>query len=559
MVGERFDLGIDGFGPATLVGVGGFARVYRAEQLGLGRDVAIKVLMALPSDQTTLSRFDRECRALGAVSSHPSIVEVHSRGTTARGELYLVMEYRSGGSLADTLARSGPLPPAEVTTIGVRVADALAVAHEAGVLHRDVKPANILLTARGEPALADFGIARIDGAHKTESGQITASIAHAAREVLAGQEPTAQSDLYSLGSTLFELLTGNAPFTRPDDESLWALINRVMTTPAPDPAAFGVPQPLAGIVARALDHDPARRFATADPLRSALADGQASAATVAMPQGTPQDAATQVLPGATSHWPPPGAPAATNAPGAAAPGTVPTAAAPAVGQPVGVAVPSGAAGAPTRTVAEPPRRGRRLRALVLAMLALAVAGGGAWAGLVRPWEGGDEGPTPQLAVAQARIEPLLAGRRYALTIGQVPVGADLALVIDDGEPLPLSGSVPRWRAEVGRHRLELEVTEVDGGVVRSDPVEVYVSPGPPQGGFRANLASVRTEPESWSLALDLFDELVADGHDDLVISESTDGEFWQFYVDGFGDDREGAWAYCESFDLPSTECFAAET
>lgn len=540
MVGERFELGIEGFGPATLVGVGGFARVYRAEQLGLGRDVAIKVLMALPSDQTTLARFDRECRALGAVSSHPSIVEVHSRGTTARGELYLVMEYRSGGSLADSLARSGPLAPAEVTTVGIRLADALAVAHEAGVLHRDVKPANILLTARGEPALADFGIARIDGAHKTESGQITASIAHAAREVLSGQEPTAQSDLYSLGSTLFELLTGYAPFTRPDDESLWALINRVMTTPAPDPASLGVPQPLAGIVARALDHDPTRRFATAGEFRSALADGQTGAATVAMPDRAKQHAPTQAISGATSHWPTPGV-----APGVGTRGATPS-------------TPDPAAVAATGASAEPRQRGRRLRVLVLAAVLMVLAVGGAWAGITRPWDG-SEAPTPNLAVAQARIEPLLAGRRYALTVGQIPVGADLALIVDDGEPLPLSGAVPGWQAEVGRHRLELEMTDSDGAAVRSEPVEVYVSPGPPQGGYRANLASVRTEPESWSLALDLFDELVAEGHEELVISESTDGEFWQFYIDGFGDDREAAWAYCESFDLPPTECFAAET
>lgn len=130
--------------------------------------------------------------ALGAVSGHPNIVTVHAAGTTAAGQAHLVMGYERGGSLGDRL-QHGPLPWPEVLDVGIRMADALEVAHRAGVLHRDVKPDNILVGEFGDPKLTDFGIARLTGGPQTTSGRITASVAHAPPEVLSGQRAAPRS------------------------------------------------------------------------------------------------------------------------------------------------------------------------------------------------------------------------------------------------------------------------------------------------------------------------------------------------------------------------------
>ena len=209
---SAIDLGIEGLGPAEHIGRGGFADVYRAEQPSLRRTVAVKVLRAQASDPEADARFQRECQAIGAVSDHPHIVAVHHGGLNSNGRAYLVMEYLSGGSLAQLLEAQGPRPIREVVETTVKIARALAVAHRAGILHRDVKPGNIMISAYGEPALGDFGIARIEGGHQTATGQVTASIVHAAPEVLEGHPPTPAADIYSLGSTLFELAVGWAPY-----------------------------------------------------------------------------------------------------------------------------------------------------------------------------------------------------------------------------------------------------------------------------------------------------------------------------------------------------------
>ncbi|MDH4077385.1 MAG: protein kinase, partial [Acidimicrobiia bacterium] len=268
--GRPVDLGIPGLGPAVRIGYGGFAEVYRARQINLNRDVAVKVLRASGADERARMRFTRECHAVGAVSGHPNIVGVHEGGFTDDGRAYLVMELCPGGSLADRLATSGPLGAAEVIDIGAKIAKALAVAHAAGVVHRDVKPGNILVTVWGVPALADFGIARVEGGQQTATGQVTASLAHAAPEVLEGGVPTPSSDLYSLGSTLFELFTGYPPHVRAADASVLALMRRVLTEPIPDPVVLGMPPPLASAVLRATARHADQRFATGDELAAAL-------------------------------------------------------------------------------------------------------------------------------------------------------------------------------------------------------------------------------------------------------------------------------------------------
>src|SRR5690606_39135265 len=151
------------------------------------------------------------------LAGHPNIVTVYTWGKSGAGYPYIVMEYMPGGSLADRMVAEGPLSWQEAVDIGVKVAGALETAHRAGILHRDVKPENVLLSAFGEAALGDFGIARITGGTETATGGITGSLSHVSPEVLEGNKPNATSDVYSLASTIYALIQGRAAFTSEAD------------------------------------------------------------------------------------------------------------------------------------------------------------------------------------------------------------------------------------------------------------------------------------------------------------------------------------------------------
>ena len=253
-----------GLEDAQLIAHGGFASVYRAWQPDFHRQVAVKVLAADASDPDVRARFEREVRAMGAVSDHPGVVPVYDAGITD-DRPYLVMPYLAGGSFDG----AGPLGPDEVTRVGIAVADALDAAHRAGLLHRDVKPANILRTQRGEPKLADFGVARFADATATH-GQLALTLAYAAPELLRGEPASAASDVYSLGATLHALLRGSPPFAAPSDSSPMAMAMRVVSDDAPDLRAAGVPGGLAAVVERAMSKDPAARYPSAAAMRDAL-------------------------------------------------------------------------------------------------------------------------------------------------------------------------------------------------------------------------------------------------------------------------------------------------
>lgn len=154
-----------GFEEAHEIGHGGFGVVYRCVQPELDRTVAVKVLTAELDEENT-ARFFREQRAMGRLTGHPNIVNVLQVGVTRSGRPYIVMPYHSQDSLDARIRKSGPLPLGEVLRLGVKIAGALETGHRLGILHRDVKPANILLTDYGEPALTDFGIAHISGDSK---------------------------------------------------------------------------------------------------------------------------------------------------------------------------------------------------------------------------------------------------------------------------------------------------------------------------------------------------------------------------------------------------------
>jgi len=261
----------EGYEDLVRIEEGGFATVYRARDTRFDRTVALKVLRADSLGDRRLRRFRAECLATGRVSAHPNIVTVYDAGTTRGNRPWLSMEYCSGGSLARKLATHGVLPVADVISIGARLCSALSAAHEAGILHRDVKPHNVLITSYGEPALADFGIAAvaIDGETVSETAAYT--VVHAAPEILEGKAGTAAADIYSLGSTLYTLLAGQAPFATEARTGLAPLVTRILQGDLPVIARPGVPPELERLVRRSMAAEPRDRPTSAE-LGMALAE-----------------------------------------------------------------------------------------------------------------------------------------------------------------------------------------------------------------------------------------------------------------------------------------------
>ena len=262
-----------GFHDVSEVGHGGFGVVYRCTQPSLDRTVAVKVLTS-DLDPENLERFLREQRAMGRLSGHPNIVTILEVGTTPTGRPFIVMPYHAKDSLEAVVRRHGPLDWNEAVSLGVKLAGALDAAHRVETLHRDVKPGNILLSDYGEPQLTDFGIARIAGGFQTSTGVITGSPAFTAPEVLEGAKPTPQSDIYSLGATLFCAMTGHAAFERHSGEKVIAQFLRITSQPIPDLREKGLPADVAAAIERAMSRDPRDRPATAGEFGEELRDIQ---------------------------------------------------------------------------------------------------------------------------------------------------------------------------------------------------------------------------------------------------------------------------------------------
>ncbi len=221
-----FPVAIEGYEVLDEIGAGGFSVVYRARQSSMNRDVAIKVLNAGFSSDAERRTFERECHALGQLSHHPNIVTVFNDAFTTDGRPCIVMElYHS--NYRERLEQSGSLAVDEAIEVAVRICGALQTAHEAGVLHRDLKPHNIFVSAYGEPALGDFGISTIDD-ERSQSRSSGLSIAYAAPEVLEDGDASVASDIYSTGITLYQLVAGTTPFAGPD---LASTVRRILTAP----------------------------------------------------------------------------------------------------------------------------------------------------------------------------------------------------------------------------------------------------------------------------------------------------------------------------------------
>lgn len=289
---------LSGFSQWHEIGRGGDATVYRAIQDGLQREVAIKVLMV--DDPESIRRFTREVQLMVALGrQHPNIAKVLQIGTSSLGRPCIVMDYYELGSLDRRLGDEGPLPAADVAHVGNVVADALAFAHQKGVLHRDIKPQNILMMPTSY-VLADFGIARlIDQAHTASSDRF--SYRHASPQVLNGDTPSELDDIFSLGATLYHLLDGQPPFTLPGQrDSALSYIKRVIELPPRALTRPDIPDSLRQVVDIALRKDPATRFQSAAEMRDALADSVRHARSApAIPQGTGAwSAASATSPGA---------------------------------------------------------------------------------------------------------------------------------------------------------------------------------------------------------------------------------------------------------------------
>jgi serine/threonine-protein kinase PknK len=252
------ELAAAGFEDAQEIGRGGFGVVYRCTQAALDRTVAVKVLTADLDDENR-ARFLREQRAAGRLTGHPNIVTVLHADVTGNGRPFIVMPYHAEGSLDERIRRHGALPLNEALRLGVKMAGALAAAHRLGILHRDVKPGNILITDYGEPALTDFGIAHIAGGFETTAGVVTGSPAFTAPEVVAGESPSPAADVYGLGATLFAAFTGHAAFERRSGEQLVAQFLRITSEPVPNPREHGISEGVSAVIERAMSSEAGAR------------------------------------------------------------------------------------------------------------------------------------------------------------------------------------------------------------------------------------------------------------------------------------------------------------
>jgi predicted Ser/Thr protein kinase len=279
------------------IGRGGMGVVYRARQLELDREVAIKVITTeLVDDERTRERFLSEARAAAAVE-HANVLPVHGAGV-ADGQAYLVMRYVHGDDLRTLVRREGPLTPGRAAAIAVALGDALDAIHRAGYVHRDVKPANVLLAETGHVYLSDFGLAKhvLATAGLTESGRWVGTLDFAAPEQIRACKVDARADVYALGGVLHFMLTGAVPYDRDSDEAkLWAHLS----DPPPLPSALrpDLPAALDAVVQRAMAKQPDDRQPSAGDL------GRAARAAVSGTDAGPER---------------------TVASGAAAPGAAPT-------------------------------------------------------------------------------------------------------------------------------------------------------------------------------------------------------------------------------------------
>ena len=371
------------------LGAGGMADVYLAEDQELGRNVAIKILNDRhAADDSFIERFRREAKNAAGLS-HPNIVSIYDRGE-AEGTYYIAMEYLEGRSLKELIVSRGPAPIKVSIDYARQILAALAAAHRRGIVHRDIKPHNVLVNPEGRLKVTDFGIARSGASQMTEVGSIIGTAQYLSPEQARGAPVDQTSDLYSVGVVLYEMLTGQVPFT--GDTPLEIAMKHLSEVPKP-PSELRpeVPHDLDLIVLRALAKDPAERYQSAEEMDADLAR---------VADGLPVDpetetAATAVLSGSGLI--------------AAAPTSVitrPTQVAPSRPAPPGSTPPAGYYG-----YEGPPRRRRPVWPWVLSVLLLIAAGAAAWFAYTKIQD--------QLAANKPVAVPFVSGLKEPLAVKQI--------------------------------------------------------------------------------------------------------------------------------------------
>ncbi len=444
VIDERYTL-------IELLGSGGMAQVYLAHDEVLDRDVALKILREqYAEDEEFVERFRQEARSAAGLA-HPNIVSVYDQGRSEDGAYYMAMEYVPRGTLKDRIQRDGALAPDAAVGVALQIADALSAAHERGVIHRDIKPQNVLVTRTGDVKVADFGIARAaSGTRVTRTGHVLGTAGYMSPEQAKGEAVGPRSDLYSLGVVLYEMLTGNLPYEA--DSALAQAVKHIHEPPpSPREANPEVPEALDALALKLLAKNPEDRYPSAAALASDLERVRAgSPLTVAKPQRT--EAMTAPLP----------------------PNPEERTRRAAVHPPVAVP-PRPPEGGGKR------RRGKLFSTLATLLFAAAVLGGLAWAlrsfDVAEPGgsEGGAGAKQAEAPAVKAPSTVLVPDLYYAST-----AATDLAnagLYLGNWNEVP-NGTVP---AGIVVETYPLEGTEVEPGTA----VNIFVSTGPQQAPAQA--------------------------------------------------------------------------
>jgi eukaryotic-like serine/threonine-protein kinase len=489
------------------LGAGGMADVYLAEDQELGRRVAIKILNDRhAADDSFIERFRREAKNAAGLS-HPNIVSIYDRGE-AEGTYYIAMEYLDGRSLKELIVGRGPAPVKTAIDYARQVLAAVGFAHKHGIVHRDIKPHNVLVGPEGRLKVTDFGIARSGASQMTEVGSIIGTAQYLSPEQARGAQVDQTSDLYSVGVVLYEMLTGQVPFT--GDTPLEIAMKHLSEVPRPpSELRLEVPHDLDSVVLRALAKDPSERYQSADEMDADLAR---------VLEGLPVDpdtetAATAVLAGSGVM--------------AAAPTSVltrPTAVAPARPAPPGRTPPAGYYG-----YEGPPRRRRPVWPWVLSILLLLAAGAAAWFAYTKIQDQLNEnkpvvvpqvaGMTETLAVNKIRDAGLVpqVGREFS---DSVEKGTVIDQSPDAGEKLQRQGSVEISVSKgketvtvpsvIGKSRDDAISTLINAGldpkafaVASSRPVDTVTGQDPPSGKVVEKGSRVRINYSSGPAEVDV--------------------------------------------------------
>ncbi len=434
------------------LGAGGMADVYLAEDQELGRRVAIKILNDRhAADEQFVERFRREAKNAAGLS-HPNIVQIYDRGT-AEGTYYIAMEYLDGRSLKELIVGRGPAPIKLAIEYTEEILAAVGFAHRNGIVHRDIKPHNVLCGPEGRLKVTDFGIARSGASQMTEVGSIIGTAQYLSPEQARGAPVDQSSDLYSVGVVLYELLTGQVPFT--GDTPLEIAMKHLSTVPRP-PSELreDVPHDLDLVVLRALAKEPTDRYQSAEEM-----DADLKRVLEGLPVGEETaNAATAVLAGAGLM--------------AAAPTSVITRPADTgATAPPGATPPAGYYG-----YEGPPRRRRPIWPWILAVLLLAAAGGAAW-------------------FAYTKIQDQLNANKTVAVPNVVPLAEGLAVAkIEDAG---LVAHVTRRPSDTVKAGLVMDQSPVAGfRAAKNSTVEITVSNGKPKVEVPDVMGKDATDAES---------------------------------------------------------------